>query len=129
MDNTGGLLKNGMYVSVSVKEEADRTDTDIALPPRSIVYQDGQYYVFVQVAPDKFARRQVSLERESGLDGTGDAIVRGIKAGQTVVSEGSLLINELMADQSENAGPAVPPPGPSVENGDAATPDATPRPL
>ncbi len=133
VDNPDGLLKGQMYVSVEVKGAADAI-TDIALPARSVIYQDGQYYVFVEVAPRKFERRQVSLERESGPDGTGDAVVRGIKPGQPVVAEGSLLVNELVADQTAETDPpsvpAVPPtPGPTVQNGDNATPDSTPRPL
>jgi cobalt-zinc-cadmium efflux system membrane fusion protein len=127
--NPDGLLKGQMYVSVEVKEAADAL-TDVALPARAVIYEDGQYYVFVEVAPRKFARRRVTLERESGPDGLGDAVVRGIKPGQPVVAEGSLLVDQLMADEAdEGATQALPSPGPTVENGDAATPDLTPRPL
>jgi cobalt-zinc-cadmium efflux system membrane fusion protein len=129
VDNPDGVLKGQMYVSVEVKEPADAF-TDVALPARSVIYQDGQYYVFVEVSPRKFERRQVTLERESGPDGTGDAVVRGIKPGQAVVAEGSLLVNELMADETDDNAPVpAPSPGPAVENGDKATPDSTPRPL
>ena len=129
LDNPDGLLKGEMYVSVEVKEPPDAR-SNVTLPARAVIYQDGQYYVFVQGTPRKFERRQVTLEREAGADGIGDVVVNGLKPGTPVVSEGSLLINDIMTDEAGgNTAAAQPSVSPIPDNGDPVAAGATPRPL
>ena len=127
VDNPEGQLKGEMYVSVEVDEAADAR-TDVALPAQAVIYEDGKYYVFVQDAVNRFTRRPVTLEREAGPDGS-QVVVRGISPDQNVVTQGSLLINDVMADASDNAAaePAAVKPMPA--NGDPVAADTTPRPL
>ncbi len=126
VDNSDGLLKAEMYVSVEVKEAAG-AQTDVTLPARAVIYEDGKYYVFVQKAPGRYERRQVSLEREAGTTG-GVVVVRGIAPDQDVVAQGSLLLNDVLADAGGDAA-AAPAVSPMPENGDPTAPGATPRPL
>ena len=127
VDNPDGLLKGEMYVSVEVNEAADAM-SDVALPARAVIYEDGKYYVFVQTAPGHFERRSVSLEREAGPDG-GDVVVRGIPPDQNVVADGSLLLNDVLANAVGDTAVAQPSVKPMPDNGDAVTPGTTPRPL
>ncbi len=122
VENPDGQLKGEMYVSVEVKETADE-QTDVALPAEAVVYEDGKYYVFVQNAGNRFTRRPVTLEREAGLGGA-EVVVRGLSPEQNVVTQGSLLINDVMADASDSAAAQ-----PMPANGDPAAPGTTPRPL
>ena len=128
VDNPEGLLKGEMYVSVEVKEAAD-AQTDVALPAEAVIYEDGKYYVFVQDAVNRFTRRPVTLEREAGPDGD-QVVVRGILPGQSVVTQGSLLINDVLADATDNAAAEKPAEVKSMPaNGDPVAPGTTPRPL
>ena len=57
-------------------------------------------------------------------------VVRGIPPDQAVVAEGSLLLNDVMADLVSDAGGPTPAEvKPMPANGDPATPQGTPRPL
>ncbi len=116
VENPDGQLKGEMYVSVEVKETAD-AQTDVALPAEAVVYEDGKYYVFVQNAAQRFTRRPVTLEREAGLGGA-EVVVRGLSPEQNVVTQGSLLINDVMADaRRQRRRPAVRSPCPKRRPG------------
>jgi cobalt-zinc-cadmium efflux system membrane fusion protein len=110
VDNTGGLLKAEMYVSVEVKEAPD-AQAEVELPARAVIYEDGKYYAFVQTAARKFEKRQVALEREAGPGG-GTVVVRNILPGQSVVAQGSLLLNDAMAGAADSAEPPASTPRP-----------------
>ena len=128
MENPQGLLKGEMYVSVEVKEPAD-AQTDVALPAQAVIYEDGKYYVFVQDAANRFTRRPVTLEREAGPDGA-QVVVCGVSPDQNVVTQGSLLINDVLADASADTAAAQPADvKPMPANGDPVSPGTTPRPL
>ena len=101
IDNAESFLKAEMYVNVRVTEVAEST-TDVEVPSRSVIYLDGKYFVFVEAAPRKFERREVTVEREGGGE-TPIVVVRGLSAGQRIVSHGNLLINELLLEDNETA--------------------------
>ncbi len=122
VENLDGQLKGEMYVSVEVKEAAD-AQTDVALPAEAVIYEDGKYYVFVQSTPNRFTRRSVTLEHEVGPGGA-EVVVRGLSPEQNVVTQGSLLINDVMADAPDNTAAQ-----PMPANGDLVVPGTTPRPL
>jgi len=62
----------------------------LAVPLESIVRENNQTYVFVQMAPDKFRLREVQLGEESnGLI----IISSGIEEGELVVAEGAFHVN------------------------------------
>ena len=128
VENPDGQLKGEMYVSVEVKEAAD-AQTDVALPAQAVIYEDGKYYVFVQDAVNRFTRRPVTLEREAGPDGA-QVVVRGLSPDQNVVTQGSLLINDVLAEASGDTAAAQPAAvKPMPANGDPVAPGTTPRPL
>lgn len=62
----------------------------LAVPLESIVRENNQTYVFVQMAPNKFRLREVQLGEESnGLV----IIASGIEEGELVVAEGAFHVN------------------------------------
>jgi cobalt-zinc-cadmium efflux system membrane fusion protein len=95
IDNSERLLKAEMYVNVRVAETVEVSEA-VEVPARSVIFLNGKHYVFLETGPRRFERREVGLEQEGGA-GPGNVIVHGVPVGQRVISEGSLLINELLA--------------------------------
>jgi cobalt-zinc-cadmium efflux system membrane fusion protein len=94
VDNADGLLKAAMYVTVEVKELL-ASEAEVVLPSRAVIFLDGKYFVFVETHPWTFEKREVTVDR----DATGGmVVVRGLRPGDRVVSEGSLLLNDLLPE-------------------------------
>lgn len=88
--NVGFKLKPGMFGTVKFPEETEG-DT-VVLPYNAIVTVEGKNYVFVEEYPLNFKRREVVLgvstkERVN--------IIEGLKAGEKVVIQGSILLKGL----------------------------------
>jgi membrane fusion protein, heavy metal efflux system len=97
IDNSRGLLKAAMYVSVNVKELL-ASNPEVVLPARAVFFLDGKYFVFLETGPWKYEEREVVVTREvSG----GMVIIGGgaLRAGDRVVSEGNLLLNEMLSEE------------------------------
>ncbi|MBV9009327.1 MAG: efflux RND transporter periplasmic adaptor subunit [Verrucomicrobia bacterium] len=102
VDNSQGLLKAGMYVSVDVKELAPSAN-EVSLPSSAVIFLAGKYFVFVEPETDKFEKREVRMLRDASAS---VVVVRGVKPGERVVSEGALLLNEMLPE-TEPADDAV----------------------
>lgn len=100
IDNSEGLLKAGMYVSVDVKD-LESSKTEVQLPARAVIFLDGKYFVFVETNLGKFEKREVKL---SGDPSASSVVVSGVQAGEHVVSEGALLLNDLLRESEAGAG-------------------------
>jgi cobalt-zinc-cadmium efflux system membrane fusion protein len=86
--NPGGLLKKDMFVDAIVHT---RTQRNILSVPVSAVLRNEQNepLVYVQVQPDKFAQRLVTI----GAQQNDEMEIRsGLKEGENIVSEGSLFL-------------------------------------
>jgi membrane fusion protein, heavy metal efflux system len=97
IDNSQGLLKAAMYVTVNVKELL-ASNPEVVLPTRAVFFLDGKYFVFLETGPWKYEKREVVVTREvSG----GMVIIGGgaLRAGDRVVSEGNLLLNEMLSEE------------------------------
>ena len=86
--NIDDLLKKDLFVDVVIH---DKTSQNVLVVPTSAVLYDEQNmpFVYVQVESGKFAQRQVRLGRQQGSD---TQIVDGLKAGDSVVSQGSVFL-------------------------------------
>ena len=91
--NPEGLLKEEMYVTIHL-ELATAQSHSVAVPSTAVMYLAGKYYVFVQSGPRKFTRQEVSVEHESDV---GKTVVHGLSPGQSVVSQGAVLINAMLS--------------------------------
>ena len=103
VDNSAGLLKAAMYVTVNVKELL-ASSAEVALPSRAVFFLDGRNFVFLETGPGKYEKREVVVRREA----SGGMVVAGggsLQAGDRVVIEGTLLLNEMLADEQPEPTP------------------------
>lgn len=88
-DNTVGLLKPGMFVSVELENTLAAEKT---LAPRSAIIDTGERQVaFVSRGEGKFEPRDVRLGVETGNSMV--EIISGLKPGEMVVTSGQFLID------------------------------------
>jgi cobalt-zinc-cadmium efflux system membrane fusion protein len=89
--NTNGLLKPDMFATVNVQlAHQPQAANQLAVPQKAIVFDRDQYYVVVQRAPGQYAVQEVTVSQNT----TRYAFVTGggLRAGDRVVTEGSLLL-------------------------------------
>jgi cobalt-zinc-cadmium efflux system membrane fusion protein len=86
--NPNGLLKKDLFLDVVIHDKATR---DVLVVPTAAVLYDEQNFpfVYVQVESGKFAQRLVKL---GGQQGDETQVVEGLKAGDPVVSQGSVFL-------------------------------------
>ena len=87
-ENSSGLLKKDLFVDVVVH---DKTTHDVlAVPIAAVLYDEENFpFVYVQVENGKFAQRIVKTGLQQGDQ---IEIVDGLKAGDPVVSQGSVFL-------------------------------------
>jgi cobalt-zinc-cadmium efflux system membrane fusion protein len=75
---------------------------DTIIPRNALSVINGEYYAFVEKGSagadaDLFERRKLEIEQENT-----DLVVvkKGLKAGENVVSNGSLILSQMYEDQS-----------------------------
>ena len=95
LDNADRSLKPEMYATAALAVDRQRS---LALPRTAILHLGDQTMVFVEVgkAPDgriRFERRPVSVNEELGGDYL--PVVRGISAGERVVTVGAILLSGM----------------------------------
>jgi cobalt-zinc-cadmium efflux system membrane fusion protein len=91
VDNADRRLKAEMFTNAEVM--VDRGEF-IRMPASAVILLGKQQYVFVEEAPGRF-RRQAVVAEDSGF---GSMRVRsGLKAGDKVVAEGVLLLQQIIA--------------------------------
>jgi cobalt-zinc-cadmium efflux system membrane fusion protein len=86
--NPGDLLKKDMYLEAVIHT---RTEKNVLSVPVSAVLHDSENepFVYVEVQPREFARRSIAV----GAQQNGGVEIRsGLKAGEKVVSEGSVFL-------------------------------------
>jgi cobalt-zinc-cadmium efflux system membrane fusion protein len=86
-------LKPGMFTSVSLSVR--NPDSSLTAPAKAIFVENSQSFAYVQVGDREFARREVETVPR-GSDRL--RVVRGLAAGDRVVSDGVLLIRQLETD-------------------------------
>ncbi len=86
--NPDGGLRKDLFVDITL---SDKTRRDVlAVPVAAVLYDDQNLpFVYVQVEPGKFAQRLVTLGAHQGDQ---VEVVSGIKAGDQIVSEGSVFL-------------------------------------
>ena len=86
--NPNGLLKKDLFVDVVIHDKSTR---DVLVVPTTAVLYDEQNFpfVYVQVATGRFAQRLIKLGDQQGDD---TQVMDGLKAGELVVSQGSVFL-------------------------------------
>ena len=87
IDNRTKTLKPDMLVSMLVQS---KPLPKLAIPVQSVVRENDKDHVFIQVAPNRYRLREVTLGSEY-LNMV--AVVNGVEEGEIVVSEGAFHVN------------------------------------
>ena len=90
VDNTRRLLKAEMFVSVNLPGEEN---SGASVPLKAVFLKGEKHYVFVEDQPGQFTRQEVKL----GPEQDGHVLVlAGVQAGQRVVTDGCLLLQQTL---------------------------------
>jgi cobalt-zinc-cadmium efflux system membrane fusion protein len=99
IDNAGGLLKPGMFASVLIEARNIGSERIIAIPEEAVQIEGAARYVFVQVAPDKFKRRDIETGRSLGKS---LEVTAGLKEGEVFAIKGAFILkSELKKGELE----------------------------
>jgi membrane fusion protein, heavy metal efflux system len=88
--NPDGRLKPGMYTSISLY--LPQSASSLTVPAKAVFVENSRAYTYVQAGPVEFVRREIET-----VSTTSDRlrVVRGLKAGDRVVSDGVLLLRQV----------------------------------
>jgi len=82
-------LKAYMFVTV---ELPNAETAEVRVPSKAVFLKDDRHFVFVEVQPGKYQRKEIKIKGEHGRS---VGVADGITAGQRVVCEGSLLLEQV----------------------------------
>jgi len=90
--NPDGALKAEMYVTAKVTD-TDGRPAGVEVPAKALFLDGDTRWVFIEEAPGRFHRQavQVGPEHEGWI-----AVTDGVTAGERVVTEGSLLLQQVL---------------------------------
>lgn len=98
VENPDKLLKAEMYVTVDVvRDEARLAQAGVEVPSKAIFTVDQKSYLFVELSPGQFERREVEIGTEK--DGK-VPVLSGVIAGQRIVTDGGLLLQAVLDPSS-----------------------------
>jgi cobalt-zinc-cadmium efflux system membrane fusion protein len=90
VDNPIRLLKAEMFVNVSLP---DGEASNISVPAAAVFLKGDKHYVFIQEKTGQFTRQEVAI----GSEEAGRVLIlNGLQAGQQVVTDGCVFLQELM---------------------------------
>jgi len=90
LDNADGRLRPEMFGSIHHIESTMRMPV---VPAGALIEGDGHATVFVESAPGTFQERTVVVGKPVG---TNVRVISGLKAGETIVVDGAMLLSGLM---------------------------------
>ncbi len=91
IDNKGGFV-SGSFVEVYLKSV---TNTQaLTVPNQSLLEEQGVFFVYVQVNPELFEKREVKI---GGTDGLNTEIISGITSIDRIVTKGAMMIKLAQA--------------------------------
>jgi cobalt-zinc-cadmium efflux system membrane fusion protein len=99
IDNTGGMLKPGMFASVLVEARNVGSARLIAVPEEAVQIEGVARYVFVRISHDKFKRTDIEVGRTLGKS---LEVTAGLKEGEVVAVKGAFILkSELKKGELE----------------------------
>jgi cobalt-zinc-cadmium efflux system membrane fusion protein len=90
LNNSKRELKSEMYVTAAIKRNASVV---LQVPTRAVFFQGGRHFLFVDSDDGKFVRQEVKIGDSYEGNMT---ILSGLQPGQKVVSEGALLLQQML---------------------------------
>jgi RND family efflux transporter, MFP subunit len=94
IENPEHRLKAEMYVSVDlIRDDLN----EISISKGAVLFKNERHYVFVETGAGQFSQQEIKI----GTEHDGSISVReGLQPGQSVVTEGSLLLEQWLQSQS-----------------------------
>lgn len=96
-NNTVKLLP-GSFVELFIKTR--NTLPSVTVPNISLVEEMGNYFVYVQLTPELFEKREVKIGK---TDGVRTEILSGIQSGERIVAKGAVLVKLAQASGTLDA--------------------------
>jgi len=90
LDNAQHKLKGEMFVTAEIDADNEMV---LLVPARSVFFQGGQHYVFIDEGGGKFSRREVMTD---DVYGEQIEIAKGLREGDKVVTQGSLMLQQIL---------------------------------
>jgi cobalt-zinc-cadmium efflux system membrane fusion protein len=90
LDNTTRKLKSEMFVTSIVNADGE---SELLVPSRSMYFQGGQNYLFIDEGKGKFTRRAV---KAGDVRDNRTEILEGLREGENVVTEGVLMLQQVL---------------------------------
>lgn len=90
LPNPGRKLKAEMFVTADVDADNEMV---LLVPTKSVYFQGGQNYVFVEDGGSRYTRREVALDDVYGNE---VEVVQGLAEGEKVVTQGSLMLQQIL---------------------------------
>ena len=91
VDNSNRQLKAEMFVTLDLPDS--RQTSTASVPQKAVFLRGDKHYVFVEEQPGRFARHEVQV----GPEQQGQvAILAGVSAGQRVVTDGCVLLQQML---------------------------------
>ncbi len=91
IDNKADFVQ-GSLVEVFLKTVTN--EQAITVPNSALLEEQGNYFVFVQVTPELFEKRQI---KTGGTDGIRTEVISGLMSGERIISKGAMLVNLAQA--------------------------------
>ncbi len=86
IENNEGFVP-GAFVDIFIKTKSD--DNKLIVPSSSLIEEQGNFFVFVQITPELFEKRQV---KTGSTDGVYTEIIDGLKLSERIVSKGAVIV-------------------------------------
>lgn len=90
LNNPGRKLKAEMFITAEVDADNEMV---LLVPTKSVYFQGGHNYVFVDDGGGRYTRREVELDDVYGND---VEVVHGLGDGEKVVTQGSLMLQQIL---------------------------------
>ena len=100
VDNSSGLLKPGMFATVSIDTAKGEVEKVIAIPEEAILLEGTTRYVFVQLSPERFKQRDITIGRAFGKK---LEVIEGLKEGDTIAVKGVFILKSELKKESLEA--------------------------
>jgi len=94
IDNKGSFI-SGSFVEMYIKTRTNALA--LTIPNTALIEEQGNYYVYVQITPESFEKRQVRI---AVTDGIKTEIRNGLTESERIVSHGAILIKLASASNS-----------------------------
>jgi cobalt-zinc-cadmium efflux system membrane fusion protein len=97
VDNSSRKLKPGMFATVSIDAKGISKEQVIAVPEDALLLDGTTRYVFVQMEPGAFERRDVKTGR---ILGKRVEVIDGLKTGDVLVVKGAFVLKSELKKES-----------------------------